>query len=96
MTYTAMTEEDCHDVVVAFLHAQERDHFCHQINQQRYQSMLESLPAGAFFDRISKLLDETTGRLQEVGAILTATAKQLPDADGVKAALVRLKARGDL
>lgn len=65
-------------ILVEFLEAQERDHYVHTINRQRYQDMLPTLADGPFKERIQRLLAETEDRLGEVEAIIVATQATAP------------------
>ena len=92
MEYTLLTEEEQDDIIVTFMQAQERDAFCHQINMERYDSMLVELPDDAFKKKIQGLMDETAGRLGEVTGIINATVKQMPDSVRIAASVARIKA----
>ena len=94
MDYKALTKEEQDEITVAFLHAQEKDHFCYTINRERYAEILTLATPGPFCDRIKGLLAETDSRLYEVIHIIEATAKQLPDKAGIDAAMARIKAKG--
>ena len=60
--------------LVEFLWNQERDYDSHQINKARYETILETEPAGAFRDRITQLLAETNSRINEIESIVNATS----------------------
>lgn len=91
MTYLVLTTEEQEEILVQFLHAQERDHFCHAINQQRYDAMLKQDLSGipAFHERVKTLKAETDARLAEVEAIMSETVSQIRQIDvaAVKARL---------
>jgi len=77
--YLVLTDQEKNDIVVAFLLAQERDHFCHSINLDRYNNILKTISTDdPFYSRVQQLQKETVERLNEVTAILTTTATQLP------------------
>lgn len=91
--YLVLTPEQQHDTVVEFYFAQEKDHFCHTINAERYAEMLKVLPAGPFKDKIQKDLADTHGRLIEVETILDKTASQMPTGAKLTAAIARRDAK---
>jgi hypothetical protein len=95
MAYQVLTQDEQDEIVVQFLHAQERDHFCHTINQQRYAEMLKTLTKGdPFAARIQGLHDETVSRLTEVSAIIDQTVPQLPaDPAMLSAAIDRVRTK---
>lgn len=93
MDYEVLSQDDQDEVIVAFMLAQERDHYCHEINRERYGQILLTLSAGKFHDRVSELLAETNERLVEVSAIIVATKSQMPPADRVSMSMERLKSK---
>lgn len=90
ISYKVLTEEERDDIVVEFLLAQERDAYTHSVNIARFDTMLESLPDGAWKTRIQNLRDEAGQRLEEVSSIITATEDQLPPVVRLNAAKSRL------
>lgn len=96
MVYLVLTQETQEEILVEFLHAQERDHFCHTINRQRYAEMLKTLSTDdPFRARIQQLHDETVSRLAEVDAVMAETLPQVKDVD-VAAVKARLDAKAAL
>lgn len=93
VSYDILTDDEKDEIVVDFLRAQERDHFCHSLNLERYDGMLASLPEGAFKTRIQQLRAETLDRIGEVEAIIKKTRPQLPPAARVTAARQRIEAK---
>jgi len=87
--YLLLEEDEKHEHLANFLLAQERDHYLHTINKERYEKMLEHLPQGDFRNRIHKLHSETCSRIEEVTAIIEATMKDVPTEDTLKSALAR-------
>lgn len=93
MGYSVLTQEEQDEIVIQFLQAQERDHFCHALNRDRYAALLQTLSPGPFADRIKQLHDETVSRLDEVEAIIDKTKPQLPPSTRVVAAVTRLRVK---
>jgi len=91
MDYKTLKQEEMDDAVISFYKAQEMDLYLHNINKQRYEAMLETLPEGKFRDRVQGLLDETNSRIAEVEAILVATVPQLPQKEAIASSLARLE-----
>ena len=94
MAYVVLSQDEQDEIITAFMLTQERDHFTHTVNQNRYIALTASLPAGPFLDRIKQLQSETESRLAEVNAILADTLPQLPPLLQRDAAIARLKAKG--
>jgi len=92
--FHVLSQDEQDEMMAAFLLAQERDEFSHQVNLDRYERMLSSLPPGQWRDRIQRLRDETAQRLTEVRSILEATEPQLPPENRLKLAVDRLRLRG--
>ena len=92
--FHVLSQDEQDEMMAAFLLAQERDEFSHQVNLNRYERMLSSLAPGQWRDRIQRLRDETAQRLTEVRSILEATEPQLPPEDRLKLAVDRLRLRG--
>ena len=77
-TYQALSVEDQEEILVNYLLAQERDHYCHTVNCERFQEMLKTMAADdPFRPRIEQLCAETISRLAEVDAILVQTDPQV-------------------
>lgn len=94
MNYKLLTDDDQDDILANTLLAQERDHFCHALNVQRYTELVKVLPEGDYKQRITHLIGTEQAALANVEATLTETSKQLPaDATRVTAAATRMKAR---
>lgn len=93
MDYKILTQDERDDTTVAFLHAQERDHYCHAINKARFEAMLPTLANGQFKDRIVKLLADTNDRLAEVEMIIAHTTSTLPPQQRIDAAQARIAAK---
>lgn len=93
ITYQFLTEEEKHDMIVPFLHAQERDHYAHSINKERYERiLLDKTLTPQFRSRIQDLLNQTNDRLHEVTHIMEKTRAQLPAPEAVEAAKQRMLA----
>lgn len=94
MAYQVLTKDQQDEILVQFLEAQERDHFCHTINAERYQNILSANPPKVFADRIQGLLNETNTRLVEVEHIITQTNAQIVSQNvDIAAALTRIAAK---
>jgi hypothetical protein len=93
MAYKILTQDEQDEIVVAFMQSQERDAFTHQINLDRFDAMLPSLPEGNWKSRISELRAETAQRLAEVQSIIAATEDTLPSQERIDAAIARLAAK---
>jgi len=91
--YQFLSQEEQDEIIVEYLKAQERDHFCHRINLERFDAMLQSLPEGEFKNHIVNLREETAKRLIEVNSIIGATKRQLPPQERLDAAKARLAAK---
>ena len=88
--YQTLTDTEKDDHVVNFMKAQETDLYLHNINKQRYETMLQNLPEGKWKERVQTLLDETNERIQEVSSTIEATKPQMPDQTRVDSALARI------
>lgn len=93
MARKIVTTDDEDDILISFLDSQERDQYCHEINLQRFTSMILSLPEGDMKKRYTALKAETQSRLDEVNAIIAATTSQLPSTARQAAAISRLLAK---
>jgi DNA-directed RNA polymerase subunit F len=91
--YQVLTQDEQDDIVVEFMKAQERDLFCHQINAERYEKMLRTLPAGDWKTRVEKLHKDTKARMAEVSSIIEGTKPQMPLATRLAAATKRLSSK---
>lgn len=92
--YILLQENEQHEHVAAFLHAQETDLYIHRLNLTRFNKMLAgNLPEGGFKQHLAKMVQDTTSRIAEVEAILAASATDpsMP----TKEQLVQAKARLD-
>jgi len=89
--FKVISADEQDDIVVGFMLAQERDVFCHDLNQTRYTALLTTLPAGPFREKIQGLLDSTIARKAEVEAIIAETDKQLPSVGRMNASILRVK-----
>ncbi|KKN16221.1 hypothetical protein LCGC14_0978140 [marine sediment metagenome] len=91
MDYQIMTVDEQDDIKVSFLLSQERDAYCHGLNLERYDAMLGTLEDGKWKTRVAKLRDETVERLGEVTSTIEATLPQMPPAQRIQAAKLRLE-----
>lgn len=89
--YRVIGEDECDDIIVAFMLAQEQDHYTHTLNLNRYDQMLLSLPEGKWKKRVQSLREQTVARLAEVESIIAATETQMPPQDRLDASKLRLK-----
>lgn len=93
--YRVLSQDKADDTVVAFYHEQENTHYCHMLNQERYEAILrQKFLSGDFHQRIATLLGETKQRLEEIDSILMATKPQLPSEERIEASLMRLFSNG--
>jgi len=88
---TLMTQDEKDEIVVEFMLSQERDSYCHTLNLERYDQMLNGLPEGEWKKRVEHLRAETAKRLNEVDTIIAATEKQMPPKARIEAAMLRSK-----
>jgi hypothetical protein len=93
MAYLVLSQDEQDDIIVQFLGAQERDQFCHALNQTRYEAMGPALPDGDFKTRVQNLLETTIKAKAEVESIIAETTKQLPDQARIDAAIARVKGK---
>lgn len=89
--YTLLTDEEKDDMVVSFLKSQERDMYCHEINIERYDTMLKTLPEGDFKKRVQELFRDEKKRKAEIESIIIATVPKMPSAERITAAKLRLE-----
>jgi len=92
MEYQLLTQDEQDDIKVAFMLSQERDKYCHELNKERYEAMLQTLEDGEWKKRVEKLHAETVSRLAEVDSIIAATLPQMPSQERIDASMVRLEA----
>lgn len=95
-SYLILTRQEQHDMLANTLLAQERDHYVHSINQERYELILSDPDfdrTSDFGKRICHLLDETQIRKKEVEHIMRALKQQLPSDYEMSSALTRLSAK---
>ena len=88
--YQVLSQDEQDDIIVSFMHGQERDKYCHELNLQRYTEMLKTLEAGKWRDQVLKLQEETNSRLAEVNSIIDVTKAQMPTPEHIAAAKQRL------
>lgn len=88
--YQVLTQDEQDEIMVSFIHGQERDLYCHMLSQERYREMLRTLPEGDWRKHIAKMEKEVTDRLAQVQSIIDATTPQLPSAEWIAAAKARL------
>lgn len=91
-TYQILSQNTQDDIIVSFMLSQEKDRFCHELNIQRYKTMLKTLPMGTWRNQIEKLLNETESRLAETNSIIKASSQQLPGSERIQLAIIRLEA----
>jgi len=92
MSYLILTQDEKDDTIVAFMLSQERDKHCHEINLERYTSMIKTLKVGGLKTKYTKPQSETASRLEEVNIIISATLSQMPKQARIDAAVARLTA----
>jgi hypothetical protein len=79
VTYRAFTNERTQlKVLVEFLEAQERDHYVHIKNKDRYTNLLVTAPEGAYKIRLQRLLADVNEKIEQVEAVINVTQAQLP------------------
>lgn len=86
-----ITQLEKDKTIVQYMQAQQRDLHIHNVNLERYNTMLETLPEGKYKDRIVKLKAETEERIEEVSAIVAATEPQMPSQERIDAALLDIE-----
>lgn len=93
ITYKAYrVQREQQRLIVEFLEAQERDHYAHSINKERYESMLLTLPDGQWKTRVTQLLAEVDSRIEEVESIIAATQAQAPDDTTIDEIMAEIRA----
>jgi hypothetical protein len=92
-TYKLLTDDEKDEIMAAFIHAQERDLYCHTLGLERYNEILKNVAEGPWKKRIQALQREVILRLAEVESIITATTPQLPSSERLAAAKDRLAAK---
>ena len=92
--YKVLTLEEQHDMLLNTLIAQERDHYMHCCNAERFRGMLDNALQGQeteFAQRIQKLHDDTLLRRHEVETIMHELLKQMPSEEHTSRAIQRLR-----
>ena len=86
MDYKVLDQTEKDRIIVEFMLAQERDHYCHTINKERYDKILAdpNLQEGDFKERVKQLRAETVLRINEVEHIINHTIAQMPDAESIE------------
>ena len=97
MEYKILSNDEKNCIIVEFLLAQERDHYCHTVNKERYEKILsdDSLEEGEFKSRIRKLKKDIDKRIAEVEMIIMHTLSQLPSPGEMAATIKKIKAERD-
>lgn len=84
MRYRVLSLEERQSMLVTTLLAQERDHFIHTTNLERYELILQALSESsevrAFAQQLQQMVTETRERLLEVTYIIQALNQQIEDA----------------
>ncbi len=95
MEYRALSKKERDIMLVNTLLSQERDHFMHTVNAERFQNMLASGldPESEFAKRLQALLLDTISRKMEVELIIDNLLPQLPNETEVETALVFINAK---
>jgi len=89
-----ITAEEKEEMLIQTLRSQEMDLYLHNLNKERYQDIVASLPAdNAFRIRLESEILVIDSRLVEVNSTITALDKQIPTKTDVVAVLARLKAK---
>jgi hypothetical protein len=92
MDYQVLTDEEKHDMLVNTLYAQERDHWMHTVNKERYEAILADPDVKPNLRaQVQKLLTDTESRIHEVTHIIEKLRPQLPAAEHIQAAVVRIR-----
>lgn len=91
MDYQFLTPDERDDMLVSLMKSTETDHYMHEINLERYEAMLQTLPDGAFKTKIAKDRTDTVDRLVAVNSIIAATIPQMPSQERVAASVLRLE-----
>lgn len=91
--YTVLNQDEQDEIIVSFMLAQERDKFCHELNLQRYNTILKNTKEDEWKNKIGQIHADTTKRLVEVDSIIEATKPQMPPAARIEAAKQRLKTK---
>jgi hypothetical protein len=92
MIYQVLTEAEQHDMLLGTLYAQERDHWLHSVNKERFQAILaDPTITKTFRSQVQILLEQTDARLHEVTQIIEKLRPQLPQAEQLHAALLRIR-----
>lgn len=91
MEYLTLTEDEQHEMLVQTLAAQERDHWMHSINAERFAAILaDPTLTPQFRKRIGDLHSQTRDRIHEVTQIIEKLRPQLPPEEKIRAVHARL------
>lgn len=94
MEYLTLTEDEQHEMLVQTLASQERDHWMHTVNAERFEAiLLDSTLTPHFRTRIVELLKQTRDRIHEVTQILEKLQPQLPPKEKILEVQQRLTAK---
>ena len=89
--FKTVAAAEINEMIIQTYRANEMDLAMHEVNKERYEAMLATLPDGKFKTRIQTLLSETEERIVEVSNILASTESQLPAAEEVTAIVTKIK-----
>lgn len=93
MEYLTLTDDEKHDIQISYLAAQERDHYCHTINKERFETILKDPQVSPDLRRrTQELLSQTKDRLHEVTHYMEKMRAALPETPHREAALTRFQA----
>ena len=93
-TLITITPEEKEDMLIQTLKGQEMDLYIHNLNKERFQDMITTLPVGnAFRIKLESEILVIDSRLVEVNAVITALDKQMPEGTDVAVVLARLKSK---
>lgn len=93
MAFLILTKEEQDEILVDYMRAQERDLFSHQINMQRFETILAMQIEEGWREKVKGLRDEAASCMSEVQGIIDATALQLPSQTRIDVALAAIKVR---
>ena len=93
-TLITITPEEKEDMLIQTLRGQEMDLYIHNLNKERFQDIVASLPEdNEFRKKLESEILVIDSRLAEVNAVITALDKQLPEGINVAVVMARLKAK---
>jgi len=93
-TLITITPEEKEDMLIQTLRGQEMDLYIHNLNKERFQDIVDSLPAdNEFRKKLESEILVIDSRLAEVTSVITALDKQLPKGIDVPVVMARLKAK---